>query len=329
MPGELGPMQNAARPNSQVLSPLAVLGDWRGSRPPRPRLRSLWHTCFQQKGGKGENWGREFYPNKRIPSEAGHDASTASWTGRNCKMPLKSWKPPRGGAESLRANQKEEVQFFREIAAFWLGWPLREGGTGLQIHPKPDLWISLFAASSAARGLGGNSPDRPGGASPSKSLRLLAAGGSRGANQKSGLTRSEEGRTQTRQVGRDFPAGSQDRGRNPRLLESGIHLRTSGRCGWAGWGKQRQTPEPSGGGGPVSKEVHWESGPGVVSLRPLQRLQPLIHLTLSVQVMSKSPSSLDHTYNPEGWAEIPELKCGTWEAIWSNLCGAWHSRPGV
>lgn len=111
MPGELGPVQNAARPNSQVLSPLAVLGDWRGSRPPRQRLRSLWHTCFQQKGGKGENWGREFYPNKRIPSEAGHDACTASWTGRNCKMPLKSWKPPRGGAEFLRANQKEEVQW--------------------------------------------------------------------------------------------------------------------------------------------------------------------------------------------------------------------------
>ena len=158
MPGELGPMQNAARPNSQVLSPLAVLGDWRGSRPPRPRLRSLWHTCFQQKGGKGENWGREFYPNKRIPSEAGHDASTASWTGRNGKMPLKSWKPPRGGAESLRANQKEEVQFFREIAAFWLGWPLREGGTGLQIHPKPDLWISLFAASSAPGDWAGIAP---------------------------------------------------------------------------------------------------------------------------------------------------------------------------
>uniref|UniRef100_A0A8C2P8C3 Hydroxylysine kinase n=1 Tax=Capra hircus TaxID=9925 RepID=A0A8C2P8C3_CAPHI len=35
---------------------------------------------------------------------------------------------------------------------------------------------------------------------------------SRGANQKSGLTRSEEGRIQTRQVGRDFPAGAQDPG---------------------------------------------------------------------------------------------------------------------
>ena len=33
------------------------------------------------------------------------------------------------------------------------------------------------------------------------------------------------------EVGRDFPAGAQDRGRSPRLLESGILVWTSGSCG--------------------------------------------------------------------------------------------------
>ncbi|EPY89383.1 hypothetical protein CB1_000113005 [Camelus ferus] len=60
---------------------------------------------------------------------------------------------------------------------------------------------------------------------------LIGGGGSRGANQKSGLAGSEERRTQTQGVRRDLPAAAQDRGQSPGLLESGIRLRTSGRCG--------------------------------------------------------------------------------------------------